>query len=76
MAVSMDIVPVEAVGARQALAAMPPLVKGYLRLGAKFSGSAVIDPLFCTTDVLVVLRAEDIPVRYLNHYGAEADRFA
>jgi L-ornithine Nalpha-acyltransferase len=74
--VPMDLVPSEAVNLKQALAAMPPLVKGYLRLGAKFSGSAVIDPHFGTTDVLVILRTEDISLRYLNHYGAEADRFA
>lgn len=75
LAVLADFVPNEAVNTRRALAAMPPLVKGYLRLGAKFSGSAVVDPHFETTDVLVVLRTEDISERYLNHYGAEADRF-
>jgi L-ornithine Nalpha-acyltransferase len=75
-AVLADLVPAEAVSLRQALAAMPPLIKGYLRLGAKFSGSAVIDPHFGTTDVLVVLRTEDISDRYLNHYGHEAERFA
>ncbi len=75
LAVLADLVPAEAVHPRPALAAMPPLVKGYLRLGAKFSGSAVIDPHFGTTDMLVVLRTEDISERYLNHYGHEADRF-
>ena len=75
LAVLADLVPAEAVNARQALAAMPPLVKGYLRLGAKFAGSAVIDPHFGTTDVLVILRTEDISARYLNHYGAKANRF-
>jgi L-ornithine Nalpha-acyltransferase len=75
LAVFADLVPAEAVNPRQALAAMPPLVKGYLRLGAKFSHCAVIDPDFGTTDVLVILRTEDISERYLNHYGHEADRF-
>jgi L-ornithine Nalpha-acyltransferase len=76
LAVPADLVPAEAVNLRPALAAMPPLVKGYLRLGAKFSGSAVVDPHFGTTDVLVILRTEDISDRYLNHYGHEANRFA
>src|SRR5690606_13759549 len=31
----MDLVPAEAVGARSAIAAMPPLIKGYLRIGAR-----------------------------------------
>jgi L-ornithine Nalpha-acyltransferase len=75
LAVLADLVPAEAVIPKQALAATPPLVKGYLRLGAKFSPCAVIDPDFGTTDLLVVLRTEDISERYLNHYGHEADRF-
>ena len=75
LAVLADLVPAEAVQAKQALFAMPPLVKGYLRLGAKFSRHAVIDPEFGTTDILVILRTEDISARYLSHYGAEADRF-
>ncbi len=75
LAVLADLVPAEAVNAKQALFAMPPLVKGYLRLGAKFSRHAVIDPEFGTTDILVLLRTEDISERYLNHYGADADRF-
>ncbi len=75
LAVLADLVPAEAVNAKQALFAMPPLIKGYLRLGAKFSRHAVIDPEFGTTDILVILRTEDISERYLNHYGADADRF-
>ena len=61
---------------RQALAAMPPLLKGYLRLGAKVSRDAVIDRQFGTTDVLVVLKVADINPRYIAHYGADATRFA
>jgi L-ornithine Nalpha-acyltransferase len=76
LAVLADLVPAESVNLRPALAAMPPLIKGYLRLGAKFSGHAVVDPHFGTTDVLVVLRTEDISERYLHHYGNDAERFA
>jgi L-ornithine Nalpha-acyltransferase len=75
LAILTDLVPAEAVNLRPAIAAMPPLIKGYLRLGAKFSASAVIDPHFGTTDVMVILRTEDISDRYLNHYGHEAKRF-
>ncbi|EFL89793.1 GNAT family N-acetyltransferase [Ahrensia sp. R2A130] len=61
---------------RRALAAMPPLLKGYLRLGAKVASHAVIDRQFGTTDVLVVLKVADINPRYIAHYGADATRFA
>jgi L-ornithine Nalpha-acyltransferase len=75
LAVLADLVPAESVHLKPALAAMPPLIKGYLRLGANFSASAVVDPHFGTTDVLVILRTEDISERYLHHYGHDAARF-
>jgi putative hemolysin len=72
----MDLMPVEAINPRRALAAMPPLVKGYMRLGAMFGSGAVVDHAFNTTDVLVVLPVSAISGRYINYYGAEAERFA
>ena len=73
---SIDMMPVEAINPRAALAAMPPLVKGYLRVGALVSEEAVVDPAFGTTDVLVILPVNKINGRYINHYGADASRFA
>ncbi len=73
--VSMDLMPPEAVDAKAALAAMPPLIKGYLRLGAKVGDGCVIDHEFGTVDVFIVLPVEAISARYVNYYGAEAERF-
>ncbi|MCY0093191.1 GNAT family N-acetyltransferase [Hoeflea ulvae] len=73
---SMDMMPAEAINPRAAIAAMPPLVKGYLRVGAVVSREAVVDTAFRTTDVLVMLPVKQINGRYLNHYGADASRFA
>ena len=72
----MDMMPVEAVDMKAALAATPPLIKGYLRLGAKFAGTAVIDRAFGTTDVMVILPVSTISERYVRYYGADAGRFA
>jgi len=72
----MALLPAEAVDARAALAAMPPLIKGYLRLGARIGDGCVVDHDFGTTDVLIVLPVETISSRYINHYGADAERFA
>jgi len=72
----MDLMPLEGINARRALAAMPPLVKGYLRLGAMIGDGAVVDQAFNTTDVLVVLPITSISDRYINYYGADAGRFA
>lgn len=74
--VSMDLMPVEAIDLRTALAAMPPLIKGYLRLGAMFGEGAVVDHDFGSTDVFVILPVGRISDRYVAHYGAEAQRFA
>lgn len=73
---SMDLMPPEALDARRALAVMPPLVKGYLRLGAMVGDGAVVDRAFNTTDVLVVLPITAISGRYVNYYGADAGRFS
>ena len=68
--VDMNLMPKEAVSPRAAIKAMPPLVKGYLRLGAYIGDGAVIDHQFGTTDVLIILPVEQIKTRYLSHFGA------
>ncbi|HRD78684.1 MAG TPA: GNAT family N-acyltransferase [Hyphomicrobiaceae bacterium] len=55
---------------RATLRALPPLVKGYLRLGAFVGDGAVVDHAFGTTDVLVILPVERIDPRYFDHFGA------
>ncbi|MBB4005299.1 GNAT family N-acetyltransferase [Aurantimonas endophytica] len=61
---------------RRALSDLPPLLKGYLRIGGYIGEGAVVDHQFGTTDVLVVLPRERINPRYIGHYGADAGRFA
>ena len=53
---------------RRALAKLPPLVKGYLRLGGFVGDGAVIDPQFNTTDVAVVVKTDLLTSKYLRHY--------
>lgn len=73
---SMDLMPMEGLNARKALSLLPPLIKGYLRLGAMVGDGAVIDRAFNTTDVLIVLPIASISDRYISHFGADAGRFA
>jgi putative hemolysin len=73
--VTMNRLSADAFQPRRALAAVPPLIKGYLRLGASVSQEAVVDRAFRTTDVLVILPVKQISGRYINHYGADASRF-
>ncbi|MFT0860028.1 GNAT family N-acyltransferase [Ancylobacter sp. G4_0304] len=75
-ALSMDMLPREAVDAKAALGELPPLIKGYLRLGAQIGRGAVVDRQFGTTDVLIVLPVEAINPRYLGHFGMNGERHA
>ena len=64
--------------AKRALAALPPLVKGYMRVGAKFGDGAVVDQQFGVTDVFVVMPINEIEGRYIEYFGNPDDfvRFA
>jgi putative hemolysin len=74
--VEMNRMAKEAVDPKAALRELPPLIKGYLRLGAYVGDGAVIDYQFGTTDVLIVLPIAAINARYIGHFGADADRHA
>jgi putative hemolysin len=49
-------------------AAVPPLLKGYLRLGAWIAGEPAWDPDFNTADLLVLLPLARVEARYARHY--------
>ena len=74
--VEMNRLPRKAVDVRSALACLPPLIKGYLRLGAHVGQGAVVDRKFGTTDVAVVLPVAAINTRYIQHFGPMAERHA
>jgi L-ornithine Nalpha-acyltransferase len=74
--IDMNMMPPEAVNARAALKALPPLIKGYLRLGAFVGDGAVVDRQFGATDVLIVLPVAGISARYVQHFGPGAERHA
>jgi L-ornithine Nalpha-acyltransferase len=57
---------------RAALAALPPLIKGYLRLGGLVGEGAVTDPEFNTTDVCIIVVTDRLTDKYLNHYRRTA----
>jgi putative hemolysin len=71
--VAMAMLGAEAIDPRKALRALPPLVKGYCRLGASFGAEAVVDAKFGTTDVFVIMPVADIEQRYLAYFGAEGE---
>jgi putative hemolysin len=48
---------------------IPPLFKGYLRLGAKICGEPVFDHEFGTIDFLILLDVSGLPERYIKHFN-------
>jgi len=70
--VDMDLVPKDQIDIRKAVRALPPLIKGYLRLGAYIGDGAVIDHQFGTTDVAIILPVANISDRYKARFEAEA----
>lgn len=68
--VPMDRMPKDDLNPRRVLAALPPLIKGYLRLGGFVGDGAVIDHQFNTTDVCVMVKTDLITDRYAKHYSS------
>lgn len=58
---------------RRGLLRLPPLIKGYLRLGGVVGQGAVVDPEFGTTDICMIVRTKSVTQRYLNHYRRDDD---
>ncbi len=69
--VEMNRMPEEALDPREALRALPPMIKGYLRAGCYIGEGAVIDRQFGTTDVLILFPVAQISDRYLSKFGAK-----
>ncbi len=53
--------------------ALPPLIKGYLRLGGYVGDGAVIDRQFNATDVCVVVKTDGMSGKYFRHYARDRD---
>ncbi len=57
---------------RRANQMLPPLIKGYLRVGAFVGDGAVVDPQFNTTDVAIVVKTDMITDKYFRHYERQS----
>lgn len=70
--VDMNLMPKDAIDPKEALRALPPLLKGYLRAGVCIGDGAVIDRQFGTTDVFIYCPVSTIDPRYRNRFGMTA----
>ncbi|NCU50856.1 MAG: hypothetical protein EBX29_03705, partial [Candidatus Fonsibacter lacus] len=65
----MNLVPTESISDLSIIKKLPPLIKAYLRLGAKIGDGAVVDKLFKTTDVFIYLPFKAIKPEYLKKFS-------
>ena len=72
--VDMRILPQTEIEIRAAQAELPPLIKGYLRLGGFVGDGAVIDEQFNTTDVAIVVKTDLVTEKYARRYERRANR--
>ncbi len=66
--INMDIDRKETLDERKIFSSLPPLIKGYLRLGATIGEGAVIDPQFNTIDVCIVVQTSLLTKKYRKYY--------
>ncbi|MGE0722988.1 MAG: GNAT family N-acetyltransferase [Alphaproteobacteria bacterium] len=66
--VDMRLMSPETIDPARALVDLPPLVKGYLRLGGFVGDGAVVDEQFNTTDICVVVKTDLVTDKYARHY--------
>ncbi len=59
------------ISAKQALQKLPPLIKGYLRLGGFIGDGAVIDRQWGSIDVAIVVKTDMLTGKYAKHYGLD-----
>ncbi|MBM7061676.1 GNAT family N-acetyltransferase [Pseudomonas sp. UL073] len=52
------------------IAELPPLLKAYMRLGAKICGEPCWDPDFQVADVFILLKRDELCPRYARHFKA------
>ena len=69
--VAMDRLAPDAYDPQTTLRQLPPLVRGYLRLGGYVGDGAVIDLDFGTVDVCVVVKTDLVTEKYYRHYIRE-----
>ena len=66
--VDMNMMAPDSFDPRRAMARVPPIIKGYLRLGGFVGDGAVIDSEFNSTDVFIIVKTELVTEKYIRHY--------
>ncbi len=71
--VPMNRLPAASIDVRAASRALPPLIKGYLRVGAMVGDGGFVDHQFNTVDVFVIMPVDRITSRYAGRFVGAND---
>lgn len=71
---TIHLPPQEAINAKRVFASLPPLIKGYLRIGAYIGNGAWIDHDFNCIDVCIIMPTGNVKEKYLKHYERKLQR--
>jgi putative hemolysin len=66
----MNLISTEGISEISIIRKLPPLIRAYLRLGAKIGDGAVVDKLFKTTDIFIYLPSNSIKPEYLKKFSS------
>jgi len=72
--VNMNLIPKEEINEKAAFSSLPPLIKGYLRLGCTIGDGAVIDEQFNTVDVCIIVDMKEVSERHRKFYARKVNR--
>ncbi|MGZ9096942.1 MAG: GNAT family N-acetyltransferase [Micavibrio sp.] len=70
----MNVIAKEDLNPKEILGELPPLIKGYLRIGSLIGDGAVIDEQFNTTDVCIMLHTRLVTNHYKKHYERKGNK--
>lgn len=65
----LPVIDKDSIDPKRAFMALPPLLKGYMRIGAQIGDGAFIDEQFNCVDVAIVMPIANVTDRYFNHYA-------
>jgi len=68
----INLLPMDAIDAKRTLASLPPLIKGYLRLGGFIGDGAFEDHESNTTDVCIVLKMDTLSQKYFEKFAPKS----
>lgn len=72
--VELNRMPKDQLDPKKIMREVPPLIKGYLRIGAFIGDGAYVDEQFNTTDVCIILKTAFVTDRYRSHYETSTKR--